>query len=298
MVARMVRASLRAGKTPYLSGVPLYLLLSRGMGNALVEILSIGWRMMTLRSGSGPIRAGRAIGARWPNGTVVAACFWRVRGWQRAVGTERLMACRGHHGEVIGFGPDQSGATMVEFALVVAPFVVILFGLLELALLFIINVSLSLATESFAGQLRTGQLQAPGVSASSSSGVQIDLADAKTLLCNGMLLLPLATCIQQVQIDVRPLTTFQQTVSTTPVSGSTFSSANLCFYSGNAGSIVEVRAYYLYPIVDPLLLTAFSPIKTYTSSSGSASGYFYPITTTQVFKAENYSSGSNTGAGC
>ena len=208
------------------------------------------------------------------------------------------MGCCGRSGEVAGFVADRRGASAVEFALVVGPFVVILFGLLELALIFIVNISLGLATETFAGQLRTGQKQAPGLAASSSSGVQIDLADAKTQLCNSMLLLPLATCIQQLQIDVRPLTTFQTTASTTPVSGSTFSTSNLCFYSGNAGSIVEVRAYYLYPIVDPLLLAAFSPVSTYTSSGGSVSGSFYPITTTQVFKAENYSSGTNTGAGC
>jgi Flp pilus assembly protein TadG len=208
-----------------------------------------------------------------------------------------LTAPRGRQ-RAVGFGADQRGATVVEFALVVAPFLMILFGLLELALIFIVNVSLGLATETFAGQLRTGQKQAAGLSATSSSGLQIDLADAKTQLCSSMLLLPLATCIQQLQIDVRPLTSFQQTASGAPISGSTFDSSNLCFYSGNAGSIVEVRAYYLYPIVDPLLLAAFSPVNTYTSSGGSASGYFYPITTTQVFKTENYGSQANTGAGC
>jgi Flp pilus assembly protein TadG len=212
------------------------------------------------------------------------------------------MAPRGGHRGLLGVVGDfcaaKDGATVVEFALVVTPFVTILLGLLELALIFIVNISLGLATESFATQLRTGQFQAPGLSATSSSGAQIDLADATTLLCNQIPIVSLSTCKQQLQLDVRPLTTFGQTASSTPISGGTFNSSNLCFYSGLAGGVVEIRAYYLYSIIDPLLLAAFSSIGTYVNSSGSSSGYFYPITTTQVFKSENYSSGVNTGAGC
>lgn len=197
------------------------------------------------------------------------------------------------------FHADQTAASVVEFALVAAPFLAILFGILELAFIFIVNVSLSIAMAGFATQLRTGQLQAPGLSATASTGSQIDLAGAKTLLCNQMLILQLATCTQRLQIDVRPLTSFAQTASTAPVSGSTFNSANLCYYSGNSGNVVEIRAWYLYAISDPLLLAVFSSVKTYIVSAGETlSGYFYPITTTEVFKSENYSGGTNTGAGC
>jgi len=193
---------------------------------------------------------------------------------------------------------DRKAATAVEFAIIAAPFVAILLAILELALIFIVNISLGVATASFATQLRTGQVQAPGLSATSSSGVQMDLADAITSICNQMYLIPLATCQNQLQIDVRPITSFANSVSSSPVSGNTFSFASLCYYSGSAGSIVEIRAYYLFSIIDPLLLAAFSTVTSYVSSGGSSSGYFYPITNVQVFKSEQYSGQTNTGAGC
>jgi len=193
---------------------------------------------------------------------------------------------------------DQGGATAVEFALIAVPFFAILFGILELALIFILNVSLGVATTAFATQLRTGQVQAAGLSAASSSGVQMDLADAKTAICNNLSLVPLATCQQQLQLDVRPITAFSNSASTNPVNGNTFNNSSLCFYSGNSGSIVEIRAYYLYSIVDPMLLAGFSTVTNYVSSSGSSSGSFYPITNVQVFKSEPYPGETNTGAGC
>jgi Flp pilus assembly protein TadG len=197
------------------------------------------------------------------------------------------------------FSADQAGASAVEFALVAAPFLVILFGILELALIFIVNVSLSLATANFATQLRTGQLQAPGLSVTTSASPQIDLADAKILLCNQMPIVAQATCAQQMQIDVRPLTSFAQTSAAAPISGNTFNSANLCYYSGDAGNVVEIRTWFLYSIIDPLLLAAFSSVQNYlTSGSITVSGNFFPVTTTEIFKSENYTTASNTGAGC
>jgi Flp pilus assembly protein TadG len=196
------------------------------------------------------------------------------------------------------FRSNRAGTSAVEFAIIAAPFFAILLGTLELALIFIVNTGLSVATEALATQIRTGQVQAPGVAATSSSGVQLDLNDAKTQLCNQIQIVSSATCMQQLQIDVRSLTSFQNTSSTSPISGSTFNSSNLCFYSGNAGDVVEMRAYYLYPLIDPLLSYAFSSVKSYISSSGSLPGLYYPIQTTQVFKSESYSGETNSGAGC
>lgn len=196
------------------------------------------------------------------------------------------------------FLTDRSGTSAVEFAIVAAPFFAILLGTLELGLLFTVNTGLNVATQTLATQIRTGQVQAPGLAATSSSGVQLDLADAKTQLCNQVQIVSLANCIQQLQIDVRPLTAFQQMSSASPISGSTFNSSNLCYYSGNAGDIVEMRVYYLYPFIDPLLTYAFSPVKNYINSNGTWSGNYYPIQTTQVFKSESYSGQANSGAGC
>jgi Flp pilus assembly protein TadG len=195
------------------------------------------------------------------------------------------------------FFARKDGATAIEFAIVAPVFFLILLGLLDLALLFATNVSVDLSVSSFAKQIRTGQIQAPGTAATSSSGVQMSLSDAKTWICQKMILMPTSICTGQLQLDVRPIT-FQQMSGASPISGTQFNSNNLCYYSGNAGDVVEIRAYYLYPLLDPMLTAAFALIKSYQSGSGSSSGNYFPILSTQVFKSENYKSSSNTGAGC
>jgi Flp pilus assembly protein TadG len=212
--------------------------------------------------------------------------------------TTALRGLLSSHGLVSKFRTNPDGSSAVEFAIIAAPFLAILLGALELALIFIVNIGLNVATETLATRIRTGQVQAPGLAVTSSSGVQLDLADAKTALCNQIQIVSSATCMQQLQIDVRPLTSFQQTSSASPIAGNTFNSSNLCYYSGNAGDVVQMRAYYLYPLIDPLLSYAFSVINNYINSSGSSSGNYYPIQTTQVFKSESYSGLSNSGAGC
>jgi Flp pilus assembly protein TadG len=217
------------------------------------------------------------------------------------IGIKHAPASRAHlflRDRIGQFRASLTGASAIEFALVAAPFLAILLGILELAIIFIVNTGLNVALATLATQIRTGQVQAPGVAATSSSGVQLDLADAKTRLCNQISIVSLSSCLQQLQLDVRPLSSFQLTTSASPISGSTFNSSSLCYYSGNAGGIVEMRAYYLYPLIDPLLLATFAGITTYVSSGGSSSGYYYPIQTTQVFKSENYSGQTNSGAGC
>jgi len=196
------------------------------------------------------------------------------------------------------FRRDTRAASAVEFAIIAAPFLAILLGTLELALLFIVNTGVTVAAESLSTKIRTGQVQAPGVTVTSSSGVQLDLADAKTLLCNQIQIVSSATCLQQLQIDVRPLTSFQQLSAASPISSGTFNTSGLCYYSGNAGDVVEMRVYYLFPLIDPLLSYSLALVTSYTNSNGTSAGKYYPIQATQVFKAESYSNETNSGAGC
>ena len=190
---------------------------------------------------------------------------------------------------------DENGTTAIEFAIVAIPFLMIVLGLLEISIMFVIDVNLDSATANFATLIRTGQVQAPGASASSSSGAVMDLSDAKTKICNNIPVVPLSICTSQLQIDVRTLSAFSAASGPTPISGSSFNTSNLCYYSGNAGNVVQITAYFMYQILNPILLPGFAMVQSY---NGSTSGNYFPITTVQVFKSENYTTGSNTGAGC
>lgn len=76
----------------------------------------------------------------------------RLRATIRAQATvQRLIAKR--------FGNDQSGATAVEFALVAMPFFVLLFAIIEIAMVFFASQILDTATTEASRLIMTGQTQ-------------------------------------------------------------------------------------------------------------------------------------------
>ena len=191
----------------------------------------------------------------------------------------------------------RDGAAAVEFAIVAAPFIFLLFAIVELGIIFVTNINLSNATLLLARQIRTGGIIAPGSSATSSSGITLSLADFKQAICNKLPMVPAATCTTQLQVDIRTQASFG-TASPNPSSGKTFNNASLCYYSGSAGSIVEFHAYYLWPVATPILTAALVNATTYKSGSSSTSGNFYVLQSAEAFRIEPNSSGANSGNGC
>lgn len=192
----------------------------------------------------------------------------------------------------------RNGAAAVEFALIASPFVFILFAIIEIGMIFVANINLANATLILARQIRTGGIVAPGAAQTSSSGVALDLADFKVAICNQMQIVPTAVCLAQLQVDVRTQSAFNGQTAPNPLSGKTFNNSSLCFYSGSGGSIVEFRAFFLWPVVTPVLLSALVNASTYTAGTTSTSGNFYMLVSSEVFKIEQNSSGSNNGSGC
>jgi Flp pilus assembly protein TadG len=196
------------------------------------------------------------------------------------------------------FADDQRGATALEFSLVAVPLFFLLFGILELGLIFVLSLNLSNAAASLGRQLRVGQVIAPGSTVASSSGTRLDLSDFKTAICNKIGLVPTATCMSQLQVDVRTLSSFQNQSPPNPISGGTFSTSSLCYYSGQASSVVEFRAYYLWPIVTPVLLSGLVNVSNVVTGSGTSSGSWFAVSATEVFKNEPSSSITNTSNSC
>ncbi len=191
----------------------------------------------------------------------------------------------------------RDGAVAIEFAIVATPFIFLLFAIVELGIIFVTNINLSNATLLLARQIRTGGIVAPGSSATSSSGITLDLADFKQAICSKLPMVPAATCTTQLQVDIRTQSTFG-IASPSPSSGNTFNSASLCYYSGSGGSIVEFHAYYLWPVATPVLLSALVNATTYKSGGTSTSGNFYVLQSAEAFKIEPNNSGANSGNGC
>ncbi|SFT62990.1 TadE/TadG family type IV pilus assembly protein [Mesorhizobium sp. YR577] len=99
------------------------------------------------------------------------------------------------------FCRDRSGATAIEFAMLVIPFSLLVFAILESCIAFAAQQVISNATDDVARQLRTGQIR-PGVGAD-----KLDEAKLKTLLCDRIKIMVAKDCPGLV-VDLRKYDTF------------------------------------------------------------------------------------------
>jgi Flp pilus assembly protein TadG len=141
------------------------------------------------------------------------------------------------------YSRGRSGSTAVEFAMLAMPFLGLLFGIVELGMIYLISTTLDNATTDAARQIRTGSV------ASSSSATA---ASFTTLVCNEMSWLG-SNCASNLSVDVRTFSTFSATKVSDPITSGTFNSGSLMFQTGGSGDIVLVRTYYPWTLVAPFL---------------------------------------------
>jgi Flp pilus assembly protein TadG len=134
------------------------------------------------------------------------------------------------------------GATAVEFALVAGPFFFILFGLIEVMMIFLLSATLENGVSEAARQIRTGQVQADGS----------DATAFRTVVCGN--LFGLMDCGARMRVDVRIFNDFTNTTNNSPVDGDgNIDDAQFVFEPGEAGDIVLVRVFYEWNVITPVL---------------------------------------------
>jgi len=151
------------------------------------------------------------------------------------------------------FHKDEDGATAIEFAFVALPFFILLFGIMELAIVFFINSALVHSTSEAGRHIRVGNFQACG-----------GADEFKALVCRNMK--GLGNCWQNVRIDVVEGASFK-TISlpeippvlprTPDPSGTSVvpQTPNGLFSDTNAGDTIVIRAVLHYRLALPPLLT-------------------------------------------
>jgi len=162
------------------------------------------------------------------------------------------------------------GATAVEMALIAMPFLMLMFGVIELGLIFMMSSSLENATDEAARTIRTGQLQ---------SGAAPTAAAFKTSICGDLGWLQ-SNCSSNLYVDVETFPTFAAVTAPQVVTNKVFNPAALSFSPGGPGSIVVVRAYYQWPLIVPLMSQALQQLN----------GGETLITSTAAFRNEPYGS--------
>jgi len=176
------------------------------------------------------------------------------------------------------FARAQDGATAVEFALIAGPLLLLIFGILELALVFMMSTALETATAGAARPLRTGEMQ--------TNGTANKTAFAQAV-CNRMSWLGVA-CMQRLQVDVRTFSDFTSLRDNPAMSGAAFDPTKACWSPGGPTDIVLVRTYYSWTIFTPLISSALVNAPNNTRL----------ISAVEAFRNEPYSDAPPTGAKC
>ena len=143
------------------------------------------------------------------------------------------------------FWSNQRAATAVEMALIAVPFLMLLIGIIEIGLVFMVATGLESATDVAARQIRIGALQTQTTTETAAA--------FKTSVCNNMIWLSSA-CASNLEVDVRTYTQFASMTLPNPISsGALLAQSQLQFSLGGPGSIVLVRAYLPWTLMSPVL---------------------------------------------
>jgi Flp pilus assembly protein TadG len=155
-----------------------------------------------------------------------------------AVGVRRLL--RGM--TVRRMARAEDGIATVEFAIVAAPFLALMFAIMETAVVFFAGQTLETAVADSARLIMTGQAQTSSFTA----------AQFKTAVCGKIL--GLFDCQGGLQIDVKTYTSFSTVSTSKPIdSNGNLQTSSFGYSPGGPGDIVVVRLMYQWPIYVSLL---------------------------------------------
>ena len=152
-------------------------------------------------------------------------------------GAGRLMAVRA----VRRFARQQKGTAAVEFGLVAAPFLALIFAIMETAVVFFASQALETAVADSARLILTGQAQ-------TQSYTQSQFKNAVCAKIYGLF-----DCQNGVYVDVNTFSSFSNVTMNNPVDANGNFVNNFSYRPGGPGDIVVVRLFYQWPVYVSLL---------------------------------------------
>jgi Flp pilus assembly protein TadG len=139
------------------------------------------------------------------------------------------------------FVRKNDGAAAVEFAMVAAPFLALVFAILETAIVFFAGQVLETAAADSARLIMTGQAQKGG----------FNQTQFKQEVCNRVF--GLFDCNGGIKVDVRTYTSFSSASTSKPIDASGNVTFTPAYQPGSPGDIVVVRLLYEWPVYVSLL---------------------------------------------
>lgn len=139
------------------------------------------------------------------------------------------------------FVRSADGASTVEFAMVIAPFLALLFAIMETAIIFFASQTLETATADSARLIMTGQAQQGGY----------DQAKFKAAVCARIV--AMFDCANGILVDVKKYSSFSLANLNKPIDNNGNLVNNFGYQPGGPGDIVVVRVMYQWPVYVTLL---------------------------------------------
>ena len=137
---------------------------------------------------------------------------------------------------------QQDGAAAIEFGLVAAPFLALMFAIIETAIVFFAGQALETAAADSARLIMTGQAQTQG----------FDQAKFKQAVCAKIY--GLFDCAGGLYVDVKNYSSFASVNTSKPIDGNgNLQTGNFGYQPGGPGNIVVVRLMYQWPVYVSLL---------------------------------------------
>ncbi len=137
---------------------------------------------------------------------------------------------------------EQSGASTVEFAMVAAPFLALVFAIMETAIVFFAGQALETASADSARLIMTGQAQTQGY----------NQAKYKQAVCARIY--ALFNCNGSLYVDVKSYASFASVNVSKPLDANgNLQTGTFGYQPGGPGDIVVVRLMYQWPVYVSLL---------------------------------------------
>lgn len=169
------------------------------------------------------------------------------------------------------YARDNRGAAAVEFALIAAPFFFLIFGLLEVCMIFIMAAILDHGVANASRPLRTGVSQTAGMSAE----------QFREMLCGE--LMGMMDCENRLYFDVQTVSGFASTPSGSPLnSAGLIDDEDFGFNPGGPNDIIAVRVFYEWDLFTPVI----------TAPLANMAGHRHLIQSNAVFRNEPFGSES------
>src|SRR5262245_31106620 len=156
---------------------------------------------------------------------------------KRRIARRRLLTIR----QMRRLARRQDGSAAIEFGMVAAPFLLLVFAIMETAIVFFAGQTLETAVADSSRLIMTGQAQTQGFN-------QTAFKDSVCAKIYGLF-----DCANGVHVDVKTYTAFNNIDLSPPLDANGNFQNNMAYQPGCPGDIVVVRLFYQWPIYVSLL---------------------------------------------